>query len=380
VRLVARIVAVDHLYHLDHLYPAVTHQNRPRMARRLDPWLDAAGVQPVRIGDFWQGRRSGSRENGMLAKWMRFLVWQPFALMCRRFPLWPFRATVSEPVEHVKCIRIDNLLTRLLSRFSGGYDYAVCYLVDDSLLIDTGFPWARRRLRKTLIDLGADRTIRAVVNTHYHEDHTGNNDLVAELCGAAILAHANAVAEINFPADLPWYRSFLFGPSRISQAAPVGAEVATEHLRLQIIETPGHCPGHICLFEPERRWLFSGDLYIAAELDSQLGDADGPKWIASLETALALKPAWLFDAHGCILSGEEAVARHLQRKLDFLRAIRDRVKQHATHGQTIQQLTRRVFDRRDLVDFLSFGEGWLSLITGSDFSRGNIVKSFLRER
>ena len=36
-------------------------------------------------------------------------------------------------------------------------------------------------------------------------------------------------------------------------------------------------------------------------------------------------------------------------------------------------------DRRDLVDFLSFGEGWLSLITGSDFSRGNIVKSFLRE-
>jgi hypothetical protein len=120
-------------------------------------------------------------------------------------------------------------------------------------------------------------------------------------------------------------------------------------------------------------------LYIAAELDSQLGDADGPKWIASLETALALKPAWLFDAHGCILAGEEAVAAHLQRKLDFLRAIRDRVKQHASHPQTIQQLTRRVFDRRDLVDFLSFGEGWLSLITGSDFSRGNIVKSFLRE-
>ena len=37
-----------------------------------------------------------------------------------------------------------------------------------------------------------------------------------------------------------------------------------------------------------------------------------------------------------------------------------------------------VFDRRDLVSWLSFGDGWLSLITGSDFSRGNIVKSFLR--
>lgn len=315
----------------------------------------------------------------MLGKWIRFLLWRPFSLMCRRFPLWPFRATVTRPVEHVVCIRIDNLLTRALSRFSGGYDYAVCYLVDGSLVIDTGFPWARRRLKKTLIELGADRTITTVVNTHYHEDHTGNNDLVADLCGARVLAHPAAVPEIRFPVEVPWYRSFLFGPGPIAEVAPIGPAVETEHLRLEVIETPGHCPGHICLFEPTRKWLFSGDLYVAAELDSQLGDADGPRWIASLEAVLKLEPAWLFDAHGSIFAGEEAVRRQLQRKLDFLTAIRDRVHQHATQAQTIQQLTRQVFDRRDLVDWLSFGDGWLSLITGSDFSRGNIVKSFLRE-
>jgi hypothetical protein len=87
----------------------------------------------------------------------------------------------------------------------------------------------------------------------------------------------------------------------------------------------------------------------------------------------------MFDAHGSIFAGAELVEQHLQRKLDFLTAIRDRVHQYATHGQTIEQLTRKVFDRRDLVDWLSFGDGWLSLITGSDFSRGNILKSFLRE-
>lgn len=54
--------------------------------------------------------------------------------------------------------------------------------------------------------------------------------------------------------------------------------------------------------------------------------------------------------------------------------------QQDTHEQTIEELTRKVFDRRSLVHFLSFGEGWLSLITGSDFSRSNIVKSFLREK
>ena len=45
-----RLAAFDHLYHLEHhLYPAVPHQNWPRLASRLDPWFAAAGIQPVRM-------------------------------------------------------------------------------------------------------------------------------------------------------------------------------------------------------------------------------------------------------------------------------------------------------------------------------------------
>ncbi|HUY89924.1 MAG TPA: MBL fold metallo-hydrolase [Pirellulales bacterium] len=315
----------------------------------------------------------------MLGKWVRFLLWQPFALTCRRFPLWPFRATITRPVEGVVCIRIDNAITRFLSRFSGGYDYAVCYLIDGSLMIDTGFPWARRRLRTAIFELGADRALNTIVNTHYHEDHTGNNDLIAEICGARVLAHRDAVAEIRFPGELAWYRSFLFGPPRVVEVSPIEGAVTTERFQFQVVETPGHCPGHICLFEPHEKWLFSGDLYIAAELDSQLGDADGPKWISSLEAALKLKPEWMFDAHGSIFFGAGEVERQLRCKLEFLIAIRDRVQRHAASAQTIEQLTRKVFDRRDLADWLSRGDGWLSLISGSDFSRGNIVKSFVRD-
>ncbi len=316
----------------------------------------------------------------MFTKWLRFLLWQPFALMCRRFPLWPFRAVVTEPVDGVMCIKIDNLLTRLLSRFSGGYDYAVCYVVDRTLMVDTGFPWARRRLKQTLLELGLDQTVSTVVNTHYHEDHTGNNDLIVDVCQAQVLAHAVAVPEIRFPIELPWYRSFLFGPARLAEASPIGTKIDTERFRFEVVETPGHCPGHICLFEPEQKWLFSGDLYVAADLDSQLRDADGPQWISSLESALRLNPEWMFDAHGSIFSGAERVERHLRRKLGFLTAIRDRVDRFATGTQTIQELTRKVFDRRDLVDWLSFGEGWLSIITASDFSRCNLVKTFLCAR
>jgi len=48
---IARALAFDHLYHLEHhLYPAVPHENWPQLARRLDPWFDALGIKPVRIG------------------------------------------------------------------------------------------------------------------------------------------------------------------------------------------------------------------------------------------------------------------------------------------------------------------------------------------
>jgi beta-carotene hydroxylase len=47
---VARLLAVDHLYHLEHhLYPGVPHHRWPELARRLDSYLDRAGVSAVRL-------------------------------------------------------------------------------------------------------------------------------------------------------------------------------------------------------------------------------------------------------------------------------------------------------------------------------------------
>jgi beta-carotene hydroxylase len=44
----ARIIAFDHLYHWEHhFYPAVPHQNWPRLARRLDPYLEELKIEPI---------------------------------------------------------------------------------------------------------------------------------------------------------------------------------------------------------------------------------------------------------------------------------------------------------------------------------------------
>jgi beta-carotene hydroxylase len=48
---VASLIALEHLYHLEHhLYPAVPHHTWPRLARRPDPYFEAAGVKPVVLG------------------------------------------------------------------------------------------------------------------------------------------------------------------------------------------------------------------------------------------------------------------------------------------------------------------------------------------
>jgi beta-carotene hydroxylase len=47
---IASAVALGHLYHLEHpLCPSVPHQNWPRLAERLDPYLERAGVRPIRL-------------------------------------------------------------------------------------------------------------------------------------------------------------------------------------------------------------------------------------------------------------------------------------------------------------------------------------------
>jgi glyoxylase-like metal-dependent hydrolase (beta-lactamase superfamily II) len=37
--------------------------------------------------------------------------------------------------------------------------------------------------------------------------------------------------------------------------------IVTGRFAFQVVETPGHCQGHVCLFEPSRGWCFTGDLF-----------------------------------------------------------------------------------------------------------------------
>ena len=73
------------------------------------------------------------------------------------------------------------------------------------------------------------------------------------------------------------------GDTVLSEGQPLrpGQPITSAHVTLTPIHAPGHSPDHICLFEPERGWLFSGDTYIGgqdrAQRAGQVKDASPTK-------------------------------------------------------------------------------------------------------
>ena len=105
-----------------------------------------------------------------------------------------------------------------------------------------------------------DLTVRYVLNTHAHFDHTEANREVVEATGAPLAIH---------PLEVPLLKASggaaLFGLQADPGPAPDleladGDELEVGTLRLQVLHTPGHTPGHVCFYEREEKVLFDGDV------------------------------------------------------------------------------------------------------------------------
>ena len=167
------------------------------------------------------------------------------------------------------------------------------YLVD-GLLVDSGPPNLAGDVRRLVSELA----VRQCVTTHHHEDHSGNHGLLAGELRITPLAHPSAVARLALADTHPrLYRRIAWGARPSTPTAPLGERLETPRFRLQVIHTPGHATDHVALFEPERGWLFSGDLYLAPRLRYLRADEDVYAMMDSLRRVLALEPRVLFCQH-----------------------------------------------------------------------------------
>ena len=159
-----------------------------------------------------------------------------------------------------------------LDRVPGGNVY-VLVMGDRFALIDSGMPGAGGRIVAQLAEGGhALENLQAVVLTHAHSDHTGSARELARRSGARILAHREEAPYVERAKAQPVASSLQRVLIRVEKRA-LGRRAACAVDRLledgesivelgglRVIHTPGHTPGSICLYAPERKVLFCGDL------------------------------------------------------------------------------------------------------------------------
>ncbi len=258
-------------------------------------------------------------------------------------------------------IRIE-LARTILGR---GRYWTIAYWVD-GLLIDSGCAHTSREL----LSLLQAYEIQAIINTHSHEDHIGaNSPLQKQNPNLPIFAHPKAIPVLANPQreqPLQAYRRFFWGmplPSR-GRAVGDGEEIWGKQYRFRVIYTPGHKEDHLCLYQPDQGWLFSGDLFVGGK-DRALG-AGYRIWeiIDSLKKIAQLPIRWLFPG--------SARVRH-----NPLAEIGAKIEYYEELGEKILAYHREGWEALAIADRLLGGKMWIEWITQGHFSRHNLVLSYL---
>ena len=100
-----------------------------------------------------------------------------------------------------------------------------------------------------------DRTVKAIVCTHAHDDHVRVAPALRERVGAPIMLH---------PDDRPVWELTHGGPDDVDAQLwdldlADGTTIEVGGTTLRVLHTPGHAPGAVCLYAEELGAVFTGD-------------------------------------------------------------------------------------------------------------------------
>lgn len=200
---------------------------------------------------------------------------------------------------------------------------------DRNLLVDTGqnCDEALQTLRAGLAELRVDMETTDIFLTHMHADHWGLTPHV-RTDGSVLFASAKDADRINYQLTAADPLDFLFEAACRNGFTPAEARAAMSRhpgndpgvkdplpfrfagegfcldigdYHLQCIETPGHTEGHLCLYEPQRQILFSGD-HVLGDISPNItcyqetGNSLG-SFLASLQKVAALPVALVLPGH-----------------------------------------------------------------------------------
>lgn len=195
-----------------------------------------------------------------------------------------------------------------------GYNYdSNCYLIDNKILVDTGAGENKDYLFAKLRENGVEpEDIELVVNTHCHFDHIGGNHFFEN---AKIAVHKLDAVPIKNEDTLGTSGS-AFGFDKINNTrVDMELEEGDKIADFEVIHTPGHTSGGICLWDGEN--LISGDTIFAGGGVGRMdlgGNYDDMK--KSVEKLMKLDVKGIFPGHGPVV--ENNGKDHIKMSYSYL--------------------------------------------------------------
>ncbi|MGQ9624157.1 MAG: MBL fold metallo-hydrolase [Candidatus Bathycorpusculaceae bacterium] len=250
-----------------------------------------------------------------------------------------------------------------------------------TLLIDTGlnFPQAFQSLCQSLSETGTDpQMLTGILLTHFHVDHVGLIPRFKEISREAKLwihsveaglsklmvgdfenytrSMANFLkvngAPTSIAMNLQRFHPAFFTPKAYEELAMTalqlddGQEVSVGNYCFRVLWTPGHSPGHICLYEPNLKALISGDHVLPTITPhvSQFLEGTDPleDYLGSLERVEKLDVEVVLPAH-------ETTFTNLRERIGQLRG---------HHKQRLKEIVERLSSGRATPYMLASNVHW----------------------
>jgi hydroxyacylglutathione hydrolase len=166
------------------------------------------------------------------------------------------------------------------------------------------------------------KRIEMIVLTHCHHDHSGAAPQIKEATGAKLLLSDK---ETGCVGDDLTTVAYLFGQEapeyKVDETLHEGMVLDLGHWKLEVMETPGHSLGSLCLYERNEKVLFSGDTVFP---DGNIGRTDmyggnTEELGKSIERLTKLDVKTMYPGHMEITSKD--VNRQIQFSLRFARSM-----------------------------------------------------------
>jgi glyoxylase-like metal-dependent hydrolase (beta-lactamase superfamily II) len=259
--------------------------------------------------------------------------------------------------------QIDEGVIRLTTSEPGEFDSVVsrvhCYLIEASpkkhVLVDCGWARAGSDLVEEIREGLGRVTIERLLITHLHPDHFGGAKAIIRNYSSKVSYHKGetlhrryyysvlnrgmdyAVGRLGFPTDVLETVKGVISASRTIIPEPDSYLFEGEKIRTQlgpwrILHTPGHSPGHVCLYRSSDGILISGDHILPGETPNvafyPIPGYDALRsYLTSLAKVKRLLPSAALPGHGNVISNvskriETISSHHEQRLREVLEGLR----------------------------------------------------------